>query len=392
MGSGGAALPPETQRLWERIGVRVAQGYGASECSPIVTSGRADGSTPIGTCGTALRGVEVRLSPEGEMLVRGPNVMRGYWQDPERTAEVLVDGWYHTGDLGSLDAAGNLSVAGRAKDLLVLPSGHEGLADRRGGRAARPPGREGRGGADGASRRRRRDAARLSDRRAPSRRRLNAIIAACNGRLAVHQRVATASWWEQPDFPRTSTLKLRRNLLPAPTAAATVKVDSRAADDPVGQAIAGVAKVVGVQPAQTLGELGLDSLGLVDLALALEEKTGKAVGDGDLRLDMTLADIRAVLQHGGADSNRPARALSGSEPPRGPTAGAAVFERWGSHLSLSIATASRGQSSWAVSTEHPRSTGNRRRHAPQLRGHSPGQARPCSHRRGAARTAAGDRD
>ena len=109
MGSGGAALPAETQRLWERLGVRVVQGYGASETSPVIASGKADGSTPIGSVGRALRGVEVRLSPEGELLVRGPNVMRGYWQDPERTAEVLVDGWYHTGDLATLDDAGNLA-------------------------------------------------------------------------------------------------------------------------------------------------------------------------------------------------------------------------------------------------------------------------------------------
>ena len=72
---------------------------------------------------TALRGVEIGLSPEGELLVKGPNVMRGYWRDPERTAEVLKDGWYHTGDLGGLDAEGNVTIAGRAKDLLVLPSG-----------------------------------------------------------------------------------------------------------------------------------------------------------------------------------------------------------------------------------------------------------------------------
>ena len=65
----------------------------------------------------------MRLSPGGELLVRGPNVMRGYWRDPERTAEVLHDGWYATGDLGTIDEQGNIRMAGRAKELIVLPSG-----------------------------------------------------------------------------------------------------------------------------------------------------------------------------------------------------------------------------------------------------------------------------
>src|ERR671938_2060455 len=124
MAAGGAALPAETQQLWERLGVRVVQGYGTSECSPVLACGAADGSTPQGSVGKPLRGVEVTLSPEGELLVRGPNVMRGYWRDPTRTAEVLSpDGWYATGDLAEIDTDGNIRLAGRARDLIALPSG-----------------------------------------------------------------------------------------------------------------------------------------------------------------------------------------------------------------------------------------------------------------------------
>ena len=91
-------------------------------------------------------------------------------------------------------------------------------------------------------------------------------MAHANGRLAQHQRVATASWWPDPDFPRTSTLKVRRHLLPLPEAVHAVAIDSTlAADDPVGQAVATVAKVPAVTDDQTLGELGLDSLALLDL-------------------------------------------------------------------------------------------------------------------------------
>jgi long-chain acyl-CoA synthetase len=103
--------------------MRVVQGYGCSECSPVIACGAPDGSTPSGSVGRAIPGVEVRLSSEGELLVRGPNVMRGYWREPERTAEVLADGWYATGDLATIDRAGDIRLVGRAKELIVLPSG-----------------------------------------------------------------------------------------------------------------------------------------------------------------------------------------------------------------------------------------------------------------------------
>ena len=296
---GGAALAAETQRLWERLGVRIVQGYGTSECSPMVTCGAPDGSTPIGSVGKPIPGVQVKLSPEGELLVRGPNVMRGYWKDPARTAEVLRDGWYATGDLATIDDDGNIRLAGRAKDLIVLPSGlkvwpqdvedalraEPGIKDAVVIAVPRPGG--------GASLHAYLIPASLRDRDAD----LGALVARCNGRLAQHQRLASASWWDEPDFPRTTTLKVRRHLLPPPeNAPQTVKVESvLAADDPVGQAIAGAAKVSAVHKGQTLSELGLDSLGLVELALALEEKTAKAIADGDLRLDMTVEQVRALV-------------------------------------------------------------------------------------------------
>src|SRR5258707_6095182 len=112
LAAGGAALPLETQRLWERLGVDVVQGYGTSECSPVVACGEPR-VTPAGSVGPPLANVTVRLSSEGELQVRGPNVMQGYWRDPERTAEVLsADGWYSTGDLAINDGRGNIKLQG----------------------------------------------------------------------------------------------------------------------------------------------------------------------------------------------------------------------------------------------------------------------------------------
>lgn len=294
--SGGAALPEPTLRLWERIGVRVLEGYGTSECSPVVACCRASEETPAGSVGRPLRNVEVRLSPEGELETRGPNVMRGYWEDPARTAEVLHDGWYATGDLASIDPGGLVRILGRVKDLIVLPSGmkvwpqdvEEALRRQPGVKDAAvvsvPTGKGGatlhayllRAGADSPP--------------------IERVVAETNGRLAVHQRLASASWWQDADFPRTSTLKVKRNLLPRPSDDAIVQVDAlMAAGDPVLQAVQAATRSATVLPHQTLAELGIDSLGLVELAIALEEKTGKTVSEDALSVNMTVEGVRQAL-------------------------------------------------------------------------------------------------
>jgi long-chain acyl-CoA synthetase len=298
MASGGAALSLETQRLWERIGVRIVQGYGVSECSPVVACGSGDGSTPAGSVGRPLRNVEVRQSSEGELLVRGPNVMRGYWKDPERTAEVMHDGWYATGDIATIDTAGNITLAGRAKDLIVLPSGmnvwpqdvEDVLRENPTVADATVIAVPTAGG--GATL----HAYLLPNSVAARGQNLGALVAASNGHLAQHQRIATASWWPEADFPRTAIGKVKRNLIPLPQTLAAVRVDAAAAsDDPIGQSIAGAAHLTAVQDDQTLAALGLDSFALVELAVDLEEKTGKAVGDGDLTTDMTVAQVREAV-------------------------------------------------------------------------------------------------
>jgi long-chain acyl-CoA synthetase len=125
--SGGAALDPEVAEQLTLLGVTIYQGYGITETSPVISAESRDGVRP-GTVGRVLGGIEVRIyNPDGEkvgeILVRGPNVMQGYFKDPEATAAVLLDGWYHTGDLGTLDRDGFLKVCGRVKNLIVTPNG-----------------------------------------------------------------------------------------------------------------------------------------------------------------------------------------------------------------------------------------------------------------------------
>ncbi len=109
---GAAAMNPVIARRWEEMGVVSLQGYGATETSPVVAFTRMERNR-VGTVGEVIPGVEVRISPEGEIQVRGPNVFQGYWQRPDATAAVMQDGWYRTGDDGKLDEQGFLTLQGR---------------------------------------------------------------------------------------------------------------------------------------------------------------------------------------------------------------------------------------------------------------------------------------
>ena len=119
---GGAALNPAWGGVLSQLGIRLEVGYGLTETSPIVTVGFA-GECPLGSVGRALPGVQVRVDQNGEILVRGPNVTRGYFKDPAASAAALRDGWLRTGDRGRLDDDGFLFVTGRIKEAMVTASG-----------------------------------------------------------------------------------------------------------------------------------------------------------------------------------------------------------------------------------------------------------------------------
>lgn len=224
--SGAAYLPPTLQQAWQDLGIVVIQAYGTTECGLAAVTSYRD--HPVGRVGRAMPPVSVELGADGEILVSGPTVSAGYWGEPAGIGGLVDDrGRYHTGDIGKLDDAGNLTLLGRKKNIIVLANGLKvypedienalraaGLRDSvvleampgRIEAVVLDPGRpDGPPGADPVP---------VSISAADEQRihvRIEAAVRAANASLTVHERVDAWRLWPHSDFPRTHTLKIRRD-------------------------------------------------------------------------------------------------------------------------------------------------------------------------------------
>jgi len=123
MVSGGAPLNPEVGNFFDAMGLTMLQGYGQTESGPIMSCNRPAAGLKMDTVGPPMRGVEVKIAEDGEILCRGELVMHGYWQNDAETARTIVDGWLHTGDIGHLDSNGRIVITDRKKDMIVNDKG-----------------------------------------------------------------------------------------------------------------------------------------------------------------------------------------------------------------------------------------------------------------------------
>jgi long-chain acyl-CoA synthetase len=311
--SGGAALPKDTQKLFAGLGLHLAEGYGLTEASPVLTVAKSSPRSPSGQVGKPIPGVKIKIhepdeSGVGEVLAQGPNIMAGYTDDAA-TAEVMTaDGWLKTGDLGKLDRQGRLVIVGRSKDVIVTASGENVYPDdveAKLGKVAyieelalvgvdAPSGGERiaclavPAKADDVDRGARLDRASKSLRDA-------------FGKLPYGLQPAVVHFVDAP-LPRTATRKVKRKEV-RQILLRTIAATSRPQDDSAH--VSGVKRAIAAVRAKDvteiasgmalLGDLGFDSLTMTELLVALEAKYG-AVEPSDLHACLTVHDVEVLVQ------------------------------------------------------------------------------------------------
>ncbi|MBI4424508.1 MAG: AMP-binding protein, partial [Elusimicrobia bacterium] len=292
IGAGGAPLPVELERWWRRRGVRVVQGYGMTETAALVSLNSL-ARTRVGSVGRLLPGMSLRLAPDGEVQVRGPNLTPGYHRLPERDAGLYtLDGWLRTGDLGEL-RRGWLYLRGRSKDVIVTTGGaNVHAADVEEALRGAPGVRD----ACVVEWRDRVWAVLLLDPEAP----LGAAVETANARLLPYQRIAGATPWPDPDFPRTPTRKVRKPLVLERLGRLERRGASRAAPAPTEPLAALVARVLGraegLEPQARLSDAGLDSLRRMELLSAIEEELGLELPESSVGETVTLGELRSLVE------------------------------------------------------------------------------------------------
>jgi long-chain acyl-CoA synthetase len=308
---GAAPLDSTLEAFWGELGFVVVQGYGLTETAPIVTLNHPFG-TKKGSVGKVMAGVEVRVAEDGEILVRGENVTRGYFNAVEETARAFEDGWFHTGDVGEIGPGGELFIRGRKKEMIVTPEGlnvfpedvervlhgipgvidaavvgvSTGGAERVHAVLVPAPGTD-----------------------------VEAVVREANAALADHQKIRRALVWPDRELPRTEgTGKLKRTAIAQ--WASSGQVPALAAP-PADRVAALVAKYAAgradLSSSTTLEELGLSSLERVELMVALEDAFETRIDEGAFSVARDLGQLKSLVEQA------PKSAAASADPVEFPT-------------------------------------------------------------------------
>lgn len=283
--AGGAPLSRDVEEFWAKLGLPVIQGYGLTETAPMVSFNNPF-SIRRGTAGMVIPGTQIRFEPDGEIAVRGDSVSPGYFGAPAGASQAFRDGWFHTGDIGELDASGHLVIRGRKKEMIVLPDGRKVCPDDvedvllllAGVREAAVVGRD------------RVHAVLLLDPGIDP----NGIVREANARLEDHQRIKEFTIWPDSKLPRTdATHKVKR--------AAIQKWLDSGEQEPQARAAATVVDVVRqyapgreISRETTLDDLGLSSLERVELLVDLEQHLGTSIDETQLAGSSTVAGLESL--------------------------------------------------------------------------------------------------
>ena len=288
--SGGAALPAEAEKFWDRLGYAVIQGYGLTETTSLVSVNHPF-RLGRGSIGKTLPGLDVKLAADGEILVRGENVAAGYWKDSRMAPVLDAEGWFHTGDLGERDADGNLYFKGRQKNVIVTPAGlniypedlEAELRREAGVRDCVVVGLERDGNAE--------PCAILLLREASAD--AAAIIARANTRLADFQQLRRWLVWRENDFPRTPTQKpVLSRIREFAETEVRGNIAATTASSALRELLARVAGGAPVQPGSA-AQLQLSSIERVELLSALEDRYQVDLSE----TEFSSAESVAALEH-----------------------------------------------------------------------------------------------
>jgi long-chain acyl-CoA synthetase len=297
--SGGASLDSDTEEFWGRLGYAVIQGYGLTETTSLISVNHPF-RLGKGSIGKVLPGREVKLAEDGEILVKGGGVASGYWDSAASHGVSDESGWYRTGDIGALDATGNLYFKGRKKEVIVTPGGiniHPGDLE---AALLRQPevkdcvvvGIDRDGNAEPCA---------VVILRGQSD--LESVVRQANESLAEYQRMRMWMEWPQEDFPRTNTQKPKRNVIADFVRARMASSGSAslgsAESSPLSELISRVAgrSVPNLQPSASLdSDLGLSSLDRVELLSAIEDRYQVDLSETRFSSVRTVGDVERMLR------------------------------------------------------------------------------------------------
>ena len=301
---GAAPLDGALEAFWGELGFAVIQGYGLTETAPIVTLNHPFG-TKKGSVGKAIAGVEVKVAADGEILVRGDNVTKGYYNADEENARAFEDGWFHTGDIGEIGEDRQLYIRGRKKEMIVTPEGLNVFPEdvekalnvipgvRDSAVVGVPIGSE-----------ERVHAVLILDPGID----IDAVVRQANTQLDDHQKIRRALVWPETELPRTDgTRKLKRAAIrdwvkSGGTAPRLVQQGT----DALAALVAKYAGRENLSSQTTLQELGLSSLDRVELMVALEDTFQTRIDEGSFASAQDLGQLRTLLERASSSDAPPA--------------------------------------------------------------------------------------
>ncbi|MEK6607841.1 MAG: AMP-binding protein [Myxococcota bacterium] len=337
--SGGSSLPADVFKAFSGLGFSLYEGYGLTEASPVLAVNRPGRKLRPGTVGEPLPGVEIVIdAPDadgvGEVIARGPNVMLGYFEDPEATAQVVRDGWLRTGDLGKLDDGGRLVIVGRKKEVIIDLSGKNVYPDEIEQIYADSPwlgelsvvGLPNDDGGERVACLAVPDYAAAADvARDELRRRLEAHFREVSAGLPQWKRIKVLHFWDG-ELPRTATRKVKRRFVVEQLqrferAAKAASDGTRGRAEDRGGWILDVLASVAGKPAASIGagtrlveDLGFDSLMYTELLVALDHAGATAPEGDDLTSLRTVGDLAKVIGRSAPASRAAKRASGGARP------------------------------------------------------------------------------